>query len=283
MDDPVRPLSQHAPAAPDRHGSATRAALVFVPALGTPARVYARFGEALAAHGFGVLVVEHRGVGRSAITAARGEDWGYANLVDVEVARAVATARETWPGQPLWLGGHSLGGHLALMHQARHADAAADGLLLIASGAPYWRRYPGAMAWITRGFGRVVHAASLGLGYFPGHRLGFGGRQPASLMLDWASFLETGRPMARGWADGAWRDALSTLQRQTLALHIPGDRYAPPASIEHLLALTAIQPRVETADYEGSPGHFGWLKQPGPVVERMARQLDAWDPPRGGA
>ena len=273
MDSSSGPTPPQFPATPDRYGSATRASLVFVPALGTPARVYTRFGEALAAHGFGVLVVELRGVGRSAITAARGEDWGYAELVDVEVARAVATARETWPGQPLWLGGHSLGGHLALLHQARHAGAAADGLLLIASGTPHWRRYAGAMAWITRGFGRVVHAASLGLGYFPGHRLGFGGRQPASLMLDWASFLETGQPMARGWTDGAWRDALSTLQRQTLALHIPGDRYAPPASIADLLALTAIRAHVETANYEHSPGHFGWLKQPGPVVERIARRF----------
>lgn len=273
MDQPVGTLPARFPATPDRYGAATHAALVFVPALGAPARVYARFAEALVARGFGVLVVEHRGVGRSAMRAARGEDWGYADLVDIEVASAMATARETWPDRPLWLGGHSLGGHLALMHQARHPHAVADAMLLIASGAPYWRSFPGAMAWVTRGFGRVVRAACQGFGYFPGHRLGFGGRQPASLMLDWATFLETGRPMARGWADHTWRDALSTLRRPTLAMHIPGDRYAPRAAIEHLLNLTAVNVSVGSVQYKHSPGHFGWLKEPEPVVDQIDRSF----------
>jgi predicted alpha/beta hydrolase len=260
-------------AAPDRHGEAARGALVFVPALGTPARVYTRFAEALAARGIGVLVVELRGVGRSTVSASRQVDWGYADLVDGEVASAVQSARVLWPGRPLWLGGHSLGGHLALMHQARYPTAAVDGLLLIASGAPYWRSYAGLMAWITQGFGRIVRWSSRGFGYFPGHRLGFGGRQAASLMLDWATFLETGRPTARGWSDESWRAALKVLQRPTLALHVPGDRYAPVATIQHLLDLTAIEPRVDTVDYHDAPGHFGWLKRSEPVVDRIARRF----------
>ena len=159
------------------------------------------------------------------------------------------------------------------MHQARYPTAAVDGLLLIASGAPYWRSYAGLMAWITQGFGRIVRWSSRGFGYFPGHRLGFGGRQAASLMLDWATFLETGRPTARGWSDESWRAALKVLQRPTLALHVPGDRYAPVATIQHLLDLTAIEPRVDTVDYHDAPGHFGWLKRSEPVVDRIARRF----------
>jgi predicted alpha/beta hydrolase len=269
LEDQQESTASRAVAAPDQHGDASRGVLVFVPALGAPARVYGRFATMLAEHGFGVMVVELRGVGRSTAVASRQQDWGYADLVDDEVAGAVKAARERWPGRRLWLGGHSLGGHLALLHQARHALAAADGLLLIASGTPYWRRYPGLMAWGTRFFGRIVHWSCRAFGYFPGHRLGFGGRQPASLMLDWAAFLETGRPMARGWPDERWREVLRDLQRPTLALHVAGDRYAPRAAVAHLLSLTSIVAQPLTVDERDKPGHFGWLKRPEAVIDAI--------------
>lgn len=257
----------------DRYGEGGSAALVFVPALGTPARIYARFAATLAEQGVAVLVPELRGVGRSPLRAERDTDWGYADLVDGEVAAAITAARQQWPDRPLWLGGHSLGGHLALLHQARHPTQSVDGLLLVASGAPYWRSYAGSMAWITRGFGALVGMSTRLCGYFPGHRLGFGGRQAASLMLDWSAFLRSGEPQARGWSDSDWRTRLQQLTRPALAMHIPGDRYAPPAAIRHLLSLTAIRCEPEDAAYPDTPGHFGWLKQPAPVVERTVQTL----------
>ena len=76
---------------------------------------------------------------RSPVRARRGVDWGYADLVDGEIAQAIDALRARCPESPLYALGHSLGGHALLLHQARRADQALAGVVLVASGTPWWR------------------------------------------------------------------------------------------------------------------------------------------------
>lgn len=245
--------------------------VLIVPALGTPARVYRRLAEALQAAGADAAVLELRGVGQSPVRAGRGVDWDYADLVDGELQHAIGTLRQRKPEHRLLALCHSLGGHATLMHQARHPDQALDEIILVGSGAPYWRRYRWPMSWVTRGFGALVAASSRGLGYFPGARLGFGGNQGQALMRQWARFLATGRLAVAPWQDEAWRQRLRHLPTPIRALHVPGDGYAPVAAVRHLLSEVGSARAVETAAVDGAPGHFGWLKAPAGIVRQVLR------------
>lgn len=276
MSAPVERLPLSAPLVPLTLWPSAQAhapVLLVVPALGTPAGAYKRLAAALAERCAEVAVLELRGVGESGLRASRRADWSYADLVDGEVDQAIAALRQRYPGRPLLLLGHSLGGHLALLHQARHPQRPIDGLVLVASGAPYARAY-GGKRLLVRLFGSLAHWSSKLLGYFPGDWLGFGGRQGRTLMVEWARFVRTGQMQVSTWPDPqVWRPRLKQVEVPALALATEGDHYAPVAAMRHLLALSSIPSEVERvrAGPDGQPpGHFRWLKQPAETVARIS-------------
>ena len=247
--------------------------VLVVPALGTPAGVYRRLAEALVAQGLQVAVVELRGVGRSPVRARRGVDWGYADLVDGEIAHAVELLRARCPQSRIFGLGHSLGGHVLLLHQARWPGQALAGVALVASGTPWWRNYAGGARWMVRGLGFAADRFSRWLGYYPGDWLRFGGRQGARLMREWAQLVGHGRFAPSIWPDGGWRDALPALRTPLLGIAMPGDAYTPVESLKHLLQLVGQGEAGEMLAVDGKPGHFGWLKQPAPLAGRVARWM----------
>ncbi|WP_257385247.1 alpha/beta hydrolase family protein [Tahibacter caeni] len=249
--------------------------LLWLPALGVSARKYRHFAAALAERGCPVALHEWRGHESSNRRAARGCDWGYAELLrDVAASRAALVA--AFPDRRWILGGHSLGAQLAALALARDpADYA--GYLLVGSGHPWWRTFPG---WHKAGLlvAPVWFRALAALcGYFPGERTGFAGREARGVMQDWAASARSGdyRP-ARVDFDAEAR--LRDLELPALALRLRSDAYAPPASLEHLLAkLPRLQLRRDTiGDDEfsgGRAGHFDWMREPEPVARRVMEWL----------
>lgn len=256
---------EHDPPLPLRmwwRGGSDRPACIIVPALGTPARVYDRLATALHESGPQVAVVELRGTGASPSRASRHQDWGYLDLVDGELRAAYRHVRDkSGADAPIFLLGHSLGGHLALLHQRRHRSGQPAQVLLAASGAPFSRHYPittRAGLHLVSGMMRASHAV---LGYFAGHRLGFGGRQPRTLMREWLHFAWRGSlpREVMGEADAAARSGFSA------ALSMAADRWAPAAATSHLCNLFGAEPHIETLsslDDGTPPDHFSWLRRP---------------------
>ena len=247
--------------------------VLVVPALGTPAGVYRRLAESLMAQGLQAAVVELRGVGRSPVRARRGVDWGYADLVDGEIAHAVQALRAHCPQAPIFGLGHSLGGHALLLHQARRIDQPLAGVALVASGTPWWRNYRGGARWMVRLLGLAADRSSRWCGYYPGDWLRFGGRQGARLMREWAHLVGHGSFAESIWPDGGWRDALRGLRTPVLGIAMPGDAYTPFESLKHLLHIVGHAEAGEMLEVDGRPGHFGWLKQPAPLAGRVARWM----------
>lgn len=249
--------------------------LLLVPALGTPAGAYRRLAEQFAQAGVHAGVLELRGVGRSPVRARRGLDWGYADLVDGEIAHAYALLRERQPQSRLFALGHSLGGHALLLHRAHRPDQCFDGLALVASGTPYWRNYAGIGKWMVRALGVAASASSGWLGYYPGDKLRFGGRQGARLMREWAYLLRHGRFDARLFDGDEWTTRLARGQSPLLGITVPGDDYTPEASLAHLLQLVGAPGVGERLRVDARPGHFGWLRDPQPVVLRVCEWMRA--------
>lgn len=243
-------------------GAAAQAPVVLVaPAMGMKARYYLPLLEALAAAGVHAAVAEQRGHEASGgRLPGRDYDFGYADLVE-DLARAVEAVRVELPGAPVLLLGHSLGGQVAALYAGAHPDVLA-GLILVASGTPHWRDYSRRLLFAAYAFPLAARV----VGYFPGERLKFAGREARGLMRDWGHLARTGR-FPRG------ERALVDVRLPVLSVSIEDDWLGPVSSIDGLVAKLpgADVTRVHVA--EDGVDHFRWARRTEPVVPLIADWL----------
>ena len=255
------------------HAADAPVLLYWLPAMGVTGRNYDRFASELAALGIGVAAHEWRGAGSSDRRAARASDWGYRELLD-DVAAGMATLRARHPQARVYVGGHSLGAQLAALALAR--DPRLAGLVIVASGIPYWRSFP----WWQQPILLCVFAwfrlLSALYGYFPGRRTGFAGNEAKTVIRDWSRSGLHGR-YRDAWPEGDVDRDLAALKHPLLAFHLRDDRYAPSSSFAALLArMPNTQLRrvdLTPADFDDRLAtHFSWMKDPRPV----ARSIVEW-------
>lgn len=252
--------------------------LLVLPAMGVAAGFYDRFGAALAeAVGSSVWLVDLPGQGSSPLRARRGDDFGYADVVDHGLPALVDEVQRQLPGRPVFLVGHSLGGQLALL-ALEHLGPRIAGLVLLASGTAHAGAWPRALRWRAWGLVLPVTLAARLLPWFPGARLGFGGDQARRWMRDWSHNSRHGgyRLHARGGREARAPD-LRAVTTPVLALQIHGDPVAPWEAAQALLALLPRAPvhqrpmRGVLADAPWKR-HFSWARQPAEAV----RLAGAW-------
>ena len=253
-----------------------RQLIYWIPAMGIPAKHYLALAEALAVHGVAMIVHEWRGIGSSDVRAGRGCNWGYRQLLQDDLAAGLAVVRGRWPQASCWIGGHSLGGQLGALFASLHPDAFA-GLLLVASGSPYWRRFR--HGWLIGLAYTLAPLLADLLGYLPGRRIGFGGNEARGVIRDWARSGRTGRYAVDGMAEDFERQ-LAALQLPVLALRLRDDWFGPAASLDWLLDKLVRADRtvelITPADLGEQPAdHFGWMKSPAPIAAHIARWLEA--------
>jgi predicted alpha/beta hydrolase len=266
---PVRGLRQPTASAP---------AVVVVPAMGTPARYYRAFAQCLHVEGLTALTVDLRGQGESAPRVTRRSRFGYREIVEHDLTAVLCAVREALPQAPLFIVGHSLGGHLSLIHAGLGAHPGpgpgVDGIALVASGSPWFKVFGRGRGLKLLLAEQVMVAVATVMGYWPGHRLGFGGRQPTRLIRDWARQARTGRFSAEG-SRADYESALCSLQLPVLAVTVHNDELAPPASVDHLTGklhraqVTRWHYTAEAAG--GGPlDHFRWTRSGGGLARHIA-------------
>jgi predicted alpha/beta hydrolase len=248
-----------------------RHALLWLPALGVAARNYVPFARELAGRGIAVALHEWRGNGSSDRRAARAQDWGYRELLEYDIPASRLAVGAALPHARFWLGGHSLGGQLATLATALVPEPVA-GLALVASGSPYWRMFR--HAWLIRATYAAVPWIAAVCGYFPGRRLGFGGREARGVMSDWARSGRSGRYAASGMPYDL-EAALARVSVPVLALRLRDDWLGPKASLDWLLRKMPVAPQeaglVGSETLEGAPAdHFAWMKTPTGIARQIA-------------
>ncbi len=250
--------------------------LLIWPAMGTRARNYKLLAEALRAQGCVAAVAELRGHGTSSQRAGHGCDFGYREMLHEDWETAVQALVQVYPDRPLFLVGHSLGGHISLLYAACHPQRIA-GVVLLASASVYCRCY-GARALPFRGLLTLIWPLVKTLGYFPGKYLGFAGREGAQVMLDWATQGKTGKFRFRGEHQDM-ESMLAKLRKPVLAIEFVDDQLAPPAAVTHLLKkLDQAEISRYSFDLEDSRRgreHFDWFLSPKPLVEYVTSWLMA--------
>ncbi len=243
--------------------------LFWIPALGVPANRYDSFARAMVAQGVHCAVHEWRGNGSSSLRAGRGSDWGYRELLQHDLPAAIAALEPT----TRWhFGGHSLGGQFAALAAARQPQRCA-GLVLLATGVPHGAKFTGRQRIGVELFARALPALTHLAGYYPGHRLGFAGREAGQLMRDWAATVRTGRYDRYGHRR-TMDEALKAFAAPVLGIRLAHDWLVPEASMDALLAkLGNGTQRVEQFDDERlgtRTDHFRWMRQPQALAAAMA-------------
>jgi predicted alpha/beta hydrolase len=247
------------------------ATLFFAPAMGVEASYYGPFVEGLSQQGILVAMCDLRGHGTSSLRPRRGVDFGYREIVELDMPAALSVVREQTAGVPLYVGGHSLGGQLVMLHVAA-AKPDIAGMALVACAIPYYRNWHGrSRAWI-RLAAVVFPVAGLILGYVPGDRLGFGGTEARTLMRDWAHNARTARYEPIG-SDVDYESALAEVQVELVTVNVDGDDMAPPAAVDFMFQKVpnARGIRVEAKLSENKPGaHVRWARDADDVVRAIA-------------
>ncbi|KAF1692935.1 hypothetical protein CSC62_13580 [Pseudoxanthomonas jiangsuensis] len=254
-----------------------RAQLLWLPALGVSARNYLPLAEALAARGVATWVHEWRGNGGSSLRPSRDCDWGYRELLSLDLPASLAVLGE---GGPRTIGGHSLGGQLACCFAGQHPQAI-DGLCLVASGTPYWRSFPGPRGWLLPAVYRFLPWLARRRGVLPGRRLGFGGTEARGLIADWARVGLSNRYAAAGM-DADLDADMGRIRAPVHALVLADDWLAPRGSMQALLARMPQAPaRIEVMDadrLQAAADHFAWMKRPAAVAEALAEDFSISSP-----
>lgn len=107
-------------------GTVPRAAVALIHGFGEHSGRYGHVAAALNAAGYAVVTGDHRGHGKSA--GLRGHTPSYGQLLD-DVGGLVRVAAERFPGLPLFIYGHSMGGNLTLNYVLRRRPAL-DGVVV---------------------------------------------------------------------------------------------------------------------------------------------------------
>ena len=246
--------------------------VLVVPAMGVQAGYYSKLAPALREAGMSVAVTELRGHEESAgRQPSRHHDFGYADLV-ADLGQAVDAVAQRQPDAPVFLLGHSLGGHISMVYAAQHPGALA-GLMLVATGSVWWRLWHRRMYVV----GVIVNVLSALLGYFPGHRVGLGGREARTQMRDWARFNRTGR-LEFGSPRVHHDPAIAGLELPVLGISLAGDDFAPPRALQGLLAKL---PRAQITrahlgeELQQPPGHLRWARRPEVIIEQIVGWIRA--------
>lgn len=245
----------------------SRPVVLVMAALGAPARLYENLALALAEQGCNVALLEQRGHGESALRASRECDWGFVDVLDNDLPAVFDWIEDQVPGAPLYLLGHSLGGHYSAIMAGRCPERIA-GVIVVATGSPWWRAFDGKFRFQIRLLVNLLPLVTFLAGYYPGKQLGFGDREARTLMADWRDLAIDNTYVARGLREKL--DAnISRFTGPVLSVRLADDPFAPERAMRAVtdkFTNSAVTEKVVSAEQLGDRAdHFRWAKQ-GSVV-----------------
>ncbi len=245
------------------------AAILIQPAMGVKAGYYTPLASALRDAGYNVAVAELRGHEETGgRLPGRDYDFSYHELLTEDWPQAIAAVKARFPGAPVYLFGHSLGGQVSMLHAGQHQDQLA-GLILVAISSVHWKLW-GVGFWF---YSQAAVLTARLLGHFPGKTFRFAGREARGVIADWARQARTG-DFILGRDRINHKDALAGVTLPVLAISLQGDFFAPKRATDDLIAKI---PRAAVSRQHLDPramgidgiDHFRWVRKPQVVLPTL--------------
>lgn len=236
-----------------------RGTVIVNPATGVAARYYHRYARFLAEQGFAAITYDYRGIGGSRPASLRGSGIRWRHWGELDFDAVVRWARRRDGHGLLAVVGHSIGGFLP-----GFAAAAPQVDRILTMGAQYahWRNYaPAQRNKLLWRWHVVMPAMALGLGYFPGKRLGWVEDLPAGVALEWSfrrdrmelSYPAAERPLIL--------HRFAAVRAPILAVGMSDDEFGTPQAIrrglDYYSGSERCQVELRPADFGADAiGHF---------------------------
>jgi predicted alpha/beta hydrolase len=219
--------------------------------------------QAYAALGYRTVAFDFRGHGDSTSPASTRE-WSYDELVRFDLPCVVECARARSEDKPVFVIGHSLGGHVALAAQGT-GRMSADGLVVIAANVWLRALETSRVRWAARlALGRTMREAVARFGKLPARQVRLGSDDASAAFVG---------DLLRFMHDDAWRSAdgaddylasLAQIAVPVCAVASDGDRLMCPPASAAALARRCGGPleivRISRSDDGGrAPGHMSMV------------------------
>ncbi|MFL6659829.1 MAG: alpha/beta fold hydrolase [Massilia sp.] len=239
-----------------------RAHLVIAGATGVPQGFYRRFAEFACAQGYAVMTLDYRGIGRSRPANLKGFRMDYLDWGRLDLAAAVDAM--SVPGLPLYVVGHSYGGH-AFGLLPNHAKVTA--LYTFATGAGWHGWMPRAEQLRVKLMWNVVGPLIVRLkGYLAWSWLGMGEDLPIDVYRQWKHWCTFPRYFFQDPAMTHLAAGFDSVRSPIMACNALDDLWARPKSRDAFMAGYRNAP-VQSTDIDprqagmGPIGHMGYFKQ----------------------
>ncbi|WP_262695480.1 alpha/beta hydrolase family protein [Kordiimonas aquimaris] len=254
------------------------ASCILMPALGVPAKFYRKLAQGLADGGVTTVVVEQRGNGESSYRAGDGSVFSLTEYLRTDITAAHDWLRQYVEGVPSYIGGHSLGGHVASMFAARHPNEF-SGIIHFACGMPYPADFSLLGKMMIKIYAGLVPVSARFFGYFPGQKLGFAGSEYTGLMEDWRQWTQRGTYDIDGFK--GTEQQMATYSGRMLSIAIANDNMMTMRAIKRACApfdnakiTSLILGPKEQGDFLG---HINWARKPNGAVSAVLEWLDIKD------
>jgi predicted alpha/beta hydrolase len=240
------------------------------------ASFYRGFAEHMSAEGVSVFLMEQRGHGRSPYRASRSDDFTCHDYVEEDIKTTIAWIKESHtPKTPLYVGGHSMGGHMSACFAGLYGDEI-DGFMTIACGLPHPDVFDGKIGKRITKLSRFLPFILFLWGYFPGERIGFAGREYKSYMLDWLGMVKTGDYAFKGMS-GDIEAGIKKFKKPVYIFSVEADDFAPIKSAlaigEKFTGTEVKHKHLLAGDLNGHTGHFDWVKGMKSAAPKIAAVL----------
>ena len=240
---------------------APRARLVLAAATGVPQTFYARFAQRAAEAGFETLTFDYRGIARSRMGSLVGFEASFVDWARLDLAGVVDSIPDD--GVPLFLVGHSFGGH-ALGMMPNHGRMAGAWLCGVGAGWAGWNPWTERVR-LTLMWNVVFPLLVRQKGFMPMAMFGMGEDLPLGVYRQWRRWCSFPHYFLDDPQAAELRRGCATVQLPILAMSARDDAWAPPRSRDAFLLGAypdaAIEARlVDPQAHGGAIGHVGYFR-----------------------